>query len=139
MISDIKTEIKHQNDLSHFKILLVEDNELNREIAKDILQDNNIKVVEAENGSIAVNILKKSKEGDFNAIFMDIQMPVMDGYQATKEIRSMNTPLAQIPIIALTANAFEEDKNKCFAVGMNDHIAKPVSSKKIIETLKKFC
>ena len=66
-------------------------------------------------------------------------MPVMDGYQATREIRSLHTPNAQIPIIALTANAFEEDKKKCFAVGMDDHIAKPVSSKKIIETLMKFC
>ncbi len=138
-ISDIKTEIKHQSDLSHFKVLLVEDNELNREIAKDILHDNNIKVVEAENGSIAVDIMEKADDGEFNAIFMDIQMPVMDGYQATKKIRSLKTPASKIPIIALTANAFEEDKKNCFAVGMDAHIAKPVSSKKIIETLKKFC
>lgn len=139
MIDEIKTEIKQQADLSRFKVLLVEDNELNREIAKDILHDHNIKVVEAENGSIAVDIIDKAKAGEFNAVFMDIQMPVMDGYQATREIRSLHTPNAQIPIIALTANAFEEDKKKCFAVGMDDHIAKPVSSKKIIETLMKFC
>ena len=139
MISDIKTEIKHQTDLSKFKVLLVEDNELNREIAKDILHDNNIKVVEAENGSVAVNIIEKADADEFNAIFMDIQMPVMDGYQATRKIRSLKSPVARIPIIALTANAFEEDKKNCFAVGMDDHIAKPVSSKKIIETLKKFC
>jgi signal transduction histidine kinase len=139
MIDEIKTEIKHNIDLSRFKVLLVEDNELNREIAKDILHDNNIKVVEAENGSVAVNIIEKAVAGEFNAIFMDIQMPVMDGYQATRKIRALKSPVARIPIIALTANAFEEDKKNCFAVGMDDHIAKPVSSKKIIETLKKFC
>ena len=139
MISDIKMEIKNQSDLSHFKVLLVEDNELNREIAKDILLDNNITVVEAENGSIAVDIMEKANDKEFDAIFMDIQMPVMDGYQATRKIRSLNSSVSKIPIIALTANAFEEDKKNCFAVGMDDHIAKPVSSKKIIETLKKFC
>ena len=132
-------EIKNQSDLSHFKVLLVEDNELNREIAKDILLDNNITVVEAENGSIAVDIMEKANDKEFDAIFMDIQMPVMDGYQATRKIRSLNSSVSKIPIIALTANAFEENKKNCFAVGMDDHIAKPVSSKKIIETLKKFC
>ena len=139
-LEDIKRDIKHKTDLTKFKVLLVEDNELNREIAKDILIDNNIQVEVAENGEIAVSIMKKAKPGEFNAVFMDIQMPVMDGYTATRKIRSMpQYSPDKLPIIALTANAFEEDKNRCFSVGMNDHIAKPVSSKKLIETLKKYC
>ena len=139
-LEDIKRDIKHKTDLTKFKVLLVEDNELNREIAQDILIDNNIQVEVAENGEIAVDIMKKANPGEFNAVFMDIQMPVMDGYTATRKIRSMpQYSPDKLPIIALTANAFEEDKNRCFSVGMNDHIAKPVSSKKLIETLKKYC
>ena len=138
-LDEIKNEIKHVTDLSKFTVLLVEDNELNREIAKDILHDHNINVVEAENGSIALDIMEKPDKEKFNAIFMDIQMPIMDGYTATKKIRELGNFAATIPIIALTANAFEEDKKKCYAVGMNDHISKPVSSKKLIDTLKKYC
>lgn len=139
-LSEIKKEIRHKTDLSKFKVLLVEDNELNREIAKDILSDYNIRVTEAENGSVAVNILQHSLPGEYNAVIMDIQMPVMDGYTATKKIReNENFSADKLPIIALTANTFEEDKNNCFAVGMNDHISKPVSGKTLIETLKKYC
>ena len=139
-LSEIKKEIRHKTDLSKFKVLLVEDNELNREIAKDILSDYNIRVTEAENGSVAVDILQHSLPGEYNAVIMDIQMPVMDGYTATKKIReNENFSADKLPIIALTANTFEEDKNNCFAVGMNDHISKPVSGKTLIETLKKYC
>ena len=119
------------------RILLVEDNELNREIATDILEEEGITVESAEDGSIAVEILKEKGPDYYNFILMDIQMPVMNGYEATEAIRTMY-PDAEIPIIAVSANAFEEDKAKSKAAGMNEHIAKPINIEKLKETLAKF-
>ena len=123
------------------KVLLVEDNVLNREIAMDILEDLGMHVTQAEDGSFAVDIIEKMyskgiREEYFDFILMDIQMPVMNGYEATKIIRSMNNPLdVYIPIIAMTANAFDEDKKKAFECGMDAHLAKPINADKLIETL----
>ena len=115
-------------------LLLVEDNELNAEIAETLLSDEGAVVTVAKDGSQAVNIFKEKPEGSFDAILMDIMMPVMDGLTATKKIRALNHPDAKkIPIIAMTANAFKEDKEKCLAAGMNAHLAKPIE----IENVKK--
>ena len=130
--------------LSGKKVLLVEDNELNREIATDILEDMDMDVTEAEDGDIAVETVEKMlRTGDvaqyFDFILMDIQMPVMDGYTASRAIRKMLEPLGlHIPIIAMTANAFTEDKQKAFESGMDAHIAKPVDPEKIMNMLVTF-
>lgn len=121
------------------KLLLAEDIEVNREIAIMILEEFGFKVEVAVNGKEAVEKISASSEGEFDAILMDVQMPVMDGYEATKAIRALkNKKLASIPIIAMTANAFNEDIDKAKAVGMNAHIAKPLDVPTMMETLKRF-
>lgn len=122
------------------KILLVDDNELNREIAQDVLEDNGCIVVDvAENGVEALGKVKSAKPGDYDVILMDVQMPVMDGYEATKCIRALeNKELANIPIIAMTANVFDEDRKNALEAGMNAHLIKPIDINKIKETLSKF-
>lgn len=116
------------------KILLVEDNELNREIATDILEDQEIIVETAEDGRAAVERMKQKGPEAFDCILMDIQMPFMNGYEATKAIRAMY-PDAEIPIIALSANAFEEDRQKSLEAGMNAHVAKPIVVKDLLATM----
>ena len=118
------------------KVLLVEDNELNREIATAILEEAGIQVDSVEDGTDAVVRINSADGDKYDFILMDIQMPKMDGYTATREIRTLhNNVKANIPIIAMTANAFEEDKQKAFAAGMNAHIAKPISIEVILHTL----
>ncbi len=119
------------------KILLVEDNELNREIAIEILQKSGFVVDAVEDGTDAVERMVSATEDQYDLILMDIQMPKMDGYTATREIRTLgNNKKANIPIIAMTANAFEEDRKKAFEAGMNAHISKPVSVQVVLETLE---
>ena len=114
------------------RILLVEDNELNAEIAKTVLEDVGALIIRAENGQQAVELFKEKPAGTFDAILMDLMMPVMDGYTATRKIRSLERSDAKtIPIIAMTANAFQEDAEKCIAVGMNAHLAKPLDIEKM--------
>ena len=121
------------------RILLVEDNELNREIAREILSEAGFEIEEAKDGQEAVEMMKASEPGYYKLILMDVQMPVMDGYTATKEIRKLgNKEVAKIPIVAMTANAFDEDKKKAFECGMNSHIAKPVDVEVLFDTLKKM-
>lgn len=121
------------------RVLLVEDNDLNREITAAILSDMNIMLEEAENGKVAVEMVKTSEPGYYKMILMDIQMPVMDGYEATRAIRAMDRPdAAGIPIIAVSANAFEEDMKKSEAAGMNGHIAKPFNRMKLEEIFNKY-
>lgn len=121
------------------RILLVEDNILNREITMEILQDNGFIVTAVEDGDIAVKMLSKAKSRPFDVILMDVRMPVMDGYEATKRIRAFeNKDVAGIPIIAMTANAFDEDRKASFEAGMNEHIAKPVSIEKLKDVLAMF-
>lgn len=124
--------------LMNKKILLVEDNEINLEIETEILQGLGFEIETAVNGSIAVEKIKQSKPGEFALVLMDIQMPVMDGLKATRLIRKINNPgLAGIPIIALSANAFESDKKMSMESGMNAHLTKPIDVPLMLETLVK--
>lgn len=128
-----------KNLLSGKKILLCEDNELNSEIAYEILHSMGLEVVVAEDGLKGLNIFKDSKPGSFDAILMDIRMPVMDGLEATRHIRELpNQDAKNIPIIALTANAFKEDVDNCINAGMNEHLSKPFEVSKIYQTLVKY-
>ena len=117
------------------KVLLVEDNLLNQEIAQAILQDAGFTVDTADDGDVAVERLQDSKQGEFDLVLMDIQMPKMDGYAATHQIRTLPSDVANVPIVAMTANAFEEDKQKTIRAGMNAHIAKPIEAGRLMETL----
>lgn len=118
------------------KILLVEDNELNREIATEILEEEGVVIDTAEDGDIAVEKMRTAAKGQYDLILMDIQMPRMNGYDATRAIRNLPDPYASsIPIIAMTANAFDEDKQNAFAAGMNGHIAKPIDVAVLFRTL----
>lgn len=120
------------------RILLVEDNALNREISKELLEREGIIVEEAEDGDVAVEKVKNSEPGYYEVILMDIQMPRMDGFTATRQIRALKDPfLSNIPIIALTANAFDEDKQSSMEAGMNGHVAKPVDMKALRKELKR--
>ena len=118
------------------RLLLVEDNELNREIAEELLSANGFLIDKAENGSIAVEKVKNSQHGYYSLILMDIQMPVMNGYEAAKAIRGLDDKeLASIPIVAMTANAFDEDKQQALESGMNAHVAKPFDIDSLMELL----
>ena len=118
------------------KILLVEDNEMNREIACEILEEYGFVIDTAEDGVYAVEKIEKAEPGQYDVVLMDIQMPMMDGYEATKRIRAMSDPMiANIPILAMTANAFEEDRRQALEAGMNEHIAKPIDVPKLLATL----
>ena len=123
-------------DLSGRNVLLVEDNELNLEIAKMLLEDEKMVVTTAENGEEAVDIVSKSVPGSFDFIFMDIMIPVMDGLEATRQIRTLNRKdTKEVPIIAMTANAFQDDIRECIDAGMNAHIAKPIDIEKVKMTI----
>ena len=125
-------------DYSGKRILLVEDNELNREIASEILQMTGVEVEYAENGKIAVEKVLNAPANRYDLAFMDIQMPVMNGYEATAAIRGLSGERGQLPIVAMTANAFAEDVQMAKNAGMNGHIAKPLDVKKLSEILKKW-
>ena len=123
--------------LSLGRILLAEDNVLNQEIAQAILEEAGFTVEIVQTGEEAVELLRQSQPGYFQLVLMDIQMPVMSGYEATKVIRNLENPdLASIPILAMTANAFEEDKQEALKCGMNGHISKPIDIAKLLETLE---
>ena len=118
------------------KILLVEDNELNQEIAVEILKEAGFSVDVADDGVVAVERMKTAEQGQYDLILMDIQMPVMDGYEATRQIRALENPdIAGIPILAMTANAFQEDKKAAIEAGMDGHIAKPIDISKLFGIL----
>ncbi len=125
-------------DFTGMKLLLVEDNLVNREIATLILEENGFVLDFAENGQVALDKVSASKPGDYDAVLMDIQMPIMNGYDATRAIRVLDDPeLAAIPIIAMSANAFREDVKAAEDAGMNGHIAKPINVPAMLETLSK--
>ena len=125
-------------DYTGKRILLVEDNELNREIAVEILQMTGAEVETAENGKIAVEKVEASPKGSYDLVFMDIQMPVMNGYEATAAIRSLPGEQGKLPIVAMTANAFAEDVQLAKNTGMNGHIAKPLDMNKLNDVLESW-
>ena len=121
------------------RILLTEDNDLNAEIATELLQEEGCTVDRAKDGVECVDMLEKAADGTYQIILMDIQMPVMNGYDAAKKIRRLDDPQkANIPIIAMTANAFSEDRQVALEVGMNDHVAKPINMNVLVPTLRKY-
>ena len=131
-------EESSENPFKNKKILLVEDNELNREIAVELLKEEGFILDTAEDGTIAVEKMRTAKPGQYDLILMDIQMPTMDGYEATRQIRKLKNPeTANIPIVAITANAFEEDRQKALEAGMNEHVAKPIDLARLLEVVKK--
>ena len=125
-----------ENSLCGKHILLAEDNELNADIAIAILEEAGLIIDRVEDGIQCVNRIEQMPAGTYDLIFMDIQMPKMDGYMTTREIRTLkNNKKANIPIVAMTANAFEEDKEKSFKAGMNAHITKPIDIEIILAVL----
>ncbi|MCI8667013.1 MAG: response regulator [Dorea sp.] len=134
-------EEKLTEDGVHFeglRILLAEDNELNWEIAHEILTDAGFEVDWAENGQICVDMFKQSELGYYDAVLMDIRMPVMNGYDAAKTLRALDRPDAKLPILAMTADAFSEDIQHCLECGMNEHVAKPIDIQKLMKLLKAY-
>ena len=127
------------SSLAGRRVLLVEDNQLNREIAAELLEMQGLAVDEAENGRLAVERFEASAPGEYDCILMDIQMPVMDGYQAAEAIRSLRRPDAgTVPILALTADAFASDIGRAHSAGMNDHVAKPIEIERLLEALQRW-
>lgn len=126
-------------DLGGKRVLLVEDNKINREIAEVILTEMGLEVETAPDGTDAVAMFEKNPAGYYSAILMDVQMPIMDGYEATRTIRANPRPDARtLPIIAMTANAMEEDKENALTSGMNAHLAKPIDTNLLLEVLQKY-
>jgi len=137
--SDIPEAGQQEIDLTGMKALLVEDNELNMEIAQFLLEDIGIEVYGAENGQIAVDMFRQSEEGFYDVVFMDLLMPVMDGYEATKQIRAMARGDAQIvPIIALSANVLDANIKRSIMAGINEHLAKPINASQILKAILKY-
>ncbi len=121
------------------RILLAEDNDLSAEVAIAILNDAGVEVTRVVNGKECVKALAEADPGKFDAIFMDILMPEMDGYRASREIRAMGDPQkSEIPIIAMTSKTFDEDRWNCLVAGMNAHLAKPIDPKELFNTLGEF-
>lgn len=131
----IIVRIIRKHDFHGKRVLLVEDDHLDQEIAQAILQDVGFDVSIADGGDVAVERLQDAMPGDYDLVLMDIQMPKMDGYTATRQIRTLPGAVANVPIVAMTANAFEEDKQKAIRAGMNAHISKPIEADKLMETL----
>ncbi len=135
-LPNLDDEVK---SIDGMRVLLVEDNEMNREIAADLLSEEGVIVEMAEDGDIAVAKVAESEPGYYNVVLMDIQMPRMNGYDATRAIRALSDPnLSKIPIVAMTANAFEEDKRNALEAGMNGHLAKPIDMVLVKKTLSKY-
>ncbi len=137
----VERDVQRKPEIQDFagkRILLAEDNDLNWEIAEDILSEAGFELERAENGKICVEMFEHSEIGKYDVILMDIRMPVMTGYEAAKEIRALNRPDANLPIIAMTADAFSEDAQHSLACGMNAHIPKPIDIDKLLMQLQKF-
>ena len=138
MRSEELTESAEGELCPDMSVLLVEDNDLNMEIARFFFEQNGVCVTEACDGQEALETFEKSAPGDFDAIFMDVMMPVMDGLTATRAIRGLDRPDAQtIPIYAMTANAFTDDVRRSLDAGMNGHIVKPLEEQKLIDALRR--
>jgi len=131
-------EEKKVLQFSNRRILLAEDNELNWEIANELLHDLGLELDWAENGEVCTEMFKNSEPGYYDAILMDIRMPIMDGYEATDTIRALDRPDAKLPIIAMTADAYSDDIKRCLSHGMNAHVAKPIDIGEVARILKKY-
>ena len=130
---------KQHMDLSGRRILVAEDNDLNWEVLNELLSDAGMKLEWAENGQICVDMFAQSDQGYYDAILMDVRMPVMNGHEATTAIRALERADAQsVPIIAMTADAFSEDVQKCLDCGMNAHTAKPINLEEVLFLLRKY-
>ena len=128
-----------EKSIKGMHVLLAEDNELNMEIAEFLLQNEGAEVTKAWNGQEIVELFRKSEAGEFDVILMDIMMPIINGYEAAKRIRSLDREDAKvIPIIAMTANAFTEDKMRAKEAGMDEHIAKPVDGKLLVKVINEL-
>lgn len=137
---ELKTKEIKKASIKGVNVLLVEDNELNMEIAEFVLESAGANVIKAFNGKEALEIFKESKLGEIDIILMDVMMPVMDGLEAARYIRWSNKENARdIPIIAMTANAFTEDRRRVLEAGMNEHLAKPLESEVLIKTIANYC
>lgn len=139
--SDQKQEISSTEGIKNLagrRILLAEDNPLNAEITVTLLEESGLSVDHAEDGKMCIEMLHQKESGYYAAILMDIQMPQMDGYQAARAIRKADDAYASIPIIAMTANAFEEDRKLALESGMNDYIAKPIRMEIVLDVLKQW-
>lgn len=138
-IEELQGTSSDENDLAGRHILVAEDNELNWEIINELLTDIGMELDWTENGQLCVEKYEKSEPGYYDAILMDVRMPIMDGYEATRSIRALNRPDAkEIPIIAMTADAFSEDIKRCLDSGMNAHTAKPINLDEVLSILKKY-
>lgn len=136
--SVIDTDINREK-LKGKRILLAEDNDLNAEIAMELLTEEGLIVERAINGVECIEMLDRAKDNYYNMILMDVQMPIMDGYDACKKIRKLSNPVkANIPIVAMTANAFSEDKERSLKMGMNDHVTKPIDLNVLLKTIQKY-
>ncbi len=140
MEKEIEEEFQEENTIFEGKrILLVEDNELNQEIAVEILEEAGFQIDVADDGAVAVEKIKEAQPGRYDLILMDIQMPILNGYEAARQIRAIDNPkLSGLPIIAMTANAFDEDRRAALEAGMNGHIAKPIDIPGLMELLKEI-
>ena len=141
VLGNVNTRQEDEEDagISGIRILVAEDNDINWEIISMMLSMHGVAAERAENGKLAVERISNAKEGDFDLVFMDIQMPVMNGIEATKRIRGLSDPWqSRIPIIAMTADAFAENVSECLAAGMNGHIAKPVDMKLVIKEIRRI-
>ena len=137
--SKVETGEKTEASIRGLHILLAEDNELNMEIAEFMLQNEGVELTKAWDGQEAVELFRKSEPGEFDVILMDIMMPVMNGYEAAKMIRSLDREDAKtIPIIAMTANAFTEDRIRAKEAGMDEHVAKPVDVELLIKVIHRL-
>jgi CheY-like chemotaxis protein len=136
---NIASQEENNSDLKDMNILVAEDMDVNWEVISTLLDMYGIKSRRAEHGKVAVEMLRHIQPADYDVVFMDIQMPVMNGLEATREIRKLENPYAAgIPIIAMTADAFSENVAECLEAGMNGHIAKPIDINNVIKELKKI-
>ncbi len=130
--------VEKEPEFSNKRILIAEDNELNWEIANELLHDLGLELEWAENGEICTQMFQNSAPGYYDAVLMDIRMPIMNGYEATDAIRAMNRPDASLPIIAMTADAYSDDIQRCLSHGMNAHVAKPIDIDEVVRILKRY-
>lgn len=142
MLDESEKEEKEESDLHNSflgkKILLAEDNDLNWEIAEDLLSEAGFELERAENGKMCVEKFEQSAQGYYDVVLMDIRMPIMNGYDAAQAIRASARPDAKLPIIAMTADAFSDDIQRCLNCGMNEHVAKPIDVNRLTQILKKY-